>query len=402
MRTKTIVIVISIIIIGAMLSAILWKNPLKPSVNSRGLVTATVEMGKVVKSVPGKGIIEPENEVLLLSPAASIITEIVHGVGNRIEKGDVILRLDDEPIRVQIDQMHDQIEVNNNNLEKTILNARNTRIDLDYNVEVKRLSIISIKSELADQQQLLEVGGISPAKVEKTKQELTLAEKDLSTILTKNEIRLRQLAAEEKGLRLQIEMLQKQLNNLRELLNNMAIRASSAGIILEINGKVGEKVSTDRVMVRMSDLSTFKVRASIAETYGDIAKTGKRVLLNVDGTEFLGKVGTVSPSIREGNVEFDVFLSESNNMRLRPNMTVDLMLVVEQRDSVMRIKSGPALEKNQNLAYIKNDDIALLKELETGLIGDQYVEVRSGLSIGDTVIISDVSFFRKKNEVTLN
>jgi HlyD family secretion protein len=402
MRTKTIVIVISIIIIGAMLSAILWKNPLKPSVNSRGLVTATVEMGKVVKSVPGKGIIEPENEVLLLSPAASIITEIVHGVGNRIEKGDVILRLDDEPIRVQIDQMHDQIEVNNNNLEKTILNARNTRIDLDYNVEVKRLSIISIKSELADQQQLLEVGGISPAKVEKTKQELTLAEKDLSTILTKNEIRLRQLAAEEKGLRLQIEMQQKQLNNLSDLLNNMAIRRSSAGIILEINGKVGEKVSVDRVMVRMSDLSTFKVRASIAETYGDIAKTGKRVLLNVDGAEFLGKVGSVSPSIKEGNIEFDVFLSESNNMRLRPNMTVDLMLVVEQRDSVMRIKSGPALEKNQNLAYIKKDDMALLKKFETGLIGDQYVEIRSGLTLGDTIIISDVSFFRKKNEVTLN
>jgi len=401
MRTKTIVIVISIIIIGAMLSAILWKNPLKPSVNSKGLVTATVEMGKVVKSVPGKGIIEPENEVLLLSPAASILTEIVHGVGNRIEKGDVILRLDDEPIRNQIDQMHDQIEVNNNNLEKTILNARNTRIDLDYNVEVKRLSIISIKSELADQQQLLEVGGISPAKVEKTKQELTLAEKDLSTILTKNEIRLRQLAAEEKGLRLQIDMQQKQLNNLTELLQNMSIRAPSAGIILEINGKVGEKVSVDRVMVRMSDLSTFKVRASIAETYGDIAKTGKGVLLNMDGTEFLGKVGTVSPSIKEGNIEFDVFLSESNNMRLRPNMTVELMLVVDQRDSVMRLKSGPALEKNQDVVYIKKNDMVLLKELETGLIGDQYLEVRSGLTIGDTVIISDVSSFRKKSEVTL-
>jgi HlyD family secretion protein len=401
MNTKTIVGVISIIIIGAMLSAILWKNPLTPAVNSHELVTTTVEIGNVIKSVPGKGIIEPENEVLLLSPAASIITEIVHGVGNRVEKGDVILKLDDEPIRDQIDQMQDQIEVNNNNLEKTILNARNTRIDLDYNVEVKRLSIISIKSELADQQQLLEVGGISPAKVEKTKQELTLAEKDLSTILTKNEIRLRQLAAEEKGLRLQIEMQQKQLNNLSELLNNMAIRASSDGIILEINGKVGEKVSTDRVMVRMSDLSTFKVRASIAETYGNIAKTGKIVLLNVDGKEFHGKVGTVTPSIRDGNIEFDVFLSESSNMSLRPNMTVELMLVVEQRDSVMRIKSGPALEKNQNLAYIKNDDMALLKELETGLIGDQYVEVRSGLSIGDTVIISDVSPFRKKSEVTL-
>ena len=401
MKTKTIVWIISSIIIGAMLAAILWKNPLTPAINSKELQTTTVEIGKVVKSVPGKGIIEPENEVLLLSPAASIITEIVHGVGNRVEKGEIILKLDEEPIRNQIEQMHDQIEVNNNNLEKTTLNARNTRIDLDYNVEVKRLSIVSIKSDLADQQQLLEVGGISPAKVEKTKQELTLAEKDLSTLLTKNEIRLRQLAAEEKGLRLQIDMQQKQLNNLVELLQNMSIRAPSAGIILEINGKVGEKISIDRVMVRMSDLSTYKVRASIAENYGDIAKTGKNVLLNVDGTEFVGKVGTVSPSIREGNIEFDVFLSESNNTRLRPNMTVELMLVVDQRDSVMRIKLGPALEKSHNIAYLKNNDIAELTKLETGLIGDNYIEVRSGLSPGDTIIISDVSSFRKKQEVLL-
>ncbi len=401
MMTKKIVWTISIVIVSALAAAIIWKNPLTPSVKSHELITATVEMGSVIKTLPAKGIIEPENEVIMLSPAASVIVKILHGVGSKVEKGDIILKLDEELIHEQIDQMQDQIEVNENNLEKTILNARNTRIDLEYNVEVKRLSIVSIKSELADQQQLLEVGGISPAKVEKTKQELTLAEKDLTTILTKNEIRVKQLAAEEKGLKLQLDIQQKQLDHLAVLLQNMGIRAPSAGIILEVSGKEGEKVSVDRVLVRMSDLSTYKIRASIAEKYSNITRTGKSVFVSIDGDELPGKVGTVSPSIKDGNVEFDVFLSESGNARLRPNMAVDLKLVEDQRDNVLRLKVGPAFEKDFSHVYVKSEEIATRRVMTTGLIGDTFMEIRSGLALGDTVVVSDISSFRKKDEVLL-
>ena len=76
-----------------------------------------------------------------------------------------------------------------------------TKVDLDYNVQVKNLRIASLKSELADQEQLLEVGGISPARFEKTRQELELAEKDLFMLKEKNSIRLEQLEADEEGLK---------------------------------------------------------------------------------------------------------------------------------------------------------------------------------------------------------
>ena len=59
-----------------------------------------------------------------------------------------------------------------------------------------------MKSDLADQGQLLEVGSMSPAKFEKSKQELTLANKELEMIQLKNSIRLQQLEVEERGLEL--------------------------------------------------------------------------------------------------------------------------------------------------------------------------------------------------------
>jgi HlyD family secretion protein len=355
-------------------------------------------------AIAATGVVEPENEVLLLSPASSIITNIFHDVGGRVEKGDVILQLDDEPIKMQIEQIEDQIEVKNNNLEKTILNAKNVRVDLDYNVEVKKLKIISIKSELVDQEQLLEVGGISPARFEKTKQELTLAEKDLETLQAKNTIRLQQLATEEKGLKLQIEIQKKELDQKKELLSKMEIKAPSSGIILQIDGKEGEKVNTDRLLVRMSDLTTFKLSASIEDIHSEIAKTGRDVLAIVDQERLSGKIGQVSPTIKEGKIEFDVFLDQNNYSRLRPNMDVNLLVIEASKDSVLRVKKGEAFGSNSNIhdIYVVKAEKASLKKVKTGLSGNDFYEIEEGANAGDELIISSNASFRKLQEIELN
>jgi HlyD family secretion protein len=400
--TKAIIWTTSVITLAAIITAVIWKNPLLPSVKSNELETAIVDIGEVIRTVPAKGVVEPENEVLLLSPASSIITNIRNGVGNRVEAGDIIMTLDATPIREQIEDIQDQIEVKNNNLEKTRLSAQNIRVDLDYNVEVKKLAIISIKSDLVDQEQLLEVGGISPAKFEKTKQELTLAEKDLETILAKNNIRLQQLAAEERGLKLQIEIQQKQLDQKNELLGKMVIRAPSSGIILEINGQEGEKVDTDRLLVRMSDLTTFKIIGSIEDTYDNITKTGRPVYVLVDKTRLEGKIGTISPTIKDDKIEFDVFLSRNNYENLRPNMSVDLLVIEEKRDSVLRVRKGPAFGKtNDHDLYFLLADKAYLRDVKTDLSGNEYLEIKSGAEIGDEIIISDISSLRKLKEIEI-
>ncbi len=148
-----------------------------------------------------------------------------------------ILRLDPKPIQDEIANIEDQLEVKRNNLHRNRLDARSTRLDLDYNVEMKKLRIASLKSEVSDEEELLEVGGISPAKFDKTKQELTLAEKELEMILSKNSIRLKQIEAEEEGLRLQIQIQEKELETKKENLSKTTVRAPSAGIIMSINGK---------------------------------------------------------------------------------------------------------------------------------------------------------------------
>lgn len=390
-----------ILIMAAIIIVVFVPFGREPSQNQEVLIT-TAERGKVVWSFAGEGVVEPQSEVLILSPASSIIKEILKDVGTHVNAGEPIIILDPSPIQAEIENIQDQLEVKENSLTKNRLNARSTKVDLDYNVQVKNLRIASLKSELADQEQLLEVGGISPARFEKTRQELELAEQDLIMLMEKNSIKLQQLEADEEGLRLQIDMQRKDLALKEEALSQMIIRAPSAGIILSVRGKVGEKVDKDRLLIEMSDLSNFKIQGKVDDDYSELVKTGIKVYVALDNEKISGVVGTVNPVIRDRMIEFDVNLVESSHPKLRANMDVGLEVVRQEQDSVLRIQKGPALGRGQeHVVYVLQNGAAVEREIVTGLEGEVYVEVLDGLYEGDRVLLSGISSLENVDVVEL-
>ncbi len=362
------------------------------SADDQELLVEVAEIGKVVHSFQGEGHLEPQSEVIILSPASSIIKEIKKEVGSHVDVGEPIMILDPSPIQTEVENIRDQLEMKHNALRKNRLNARSAKVDLDYNMQVKKLRIASLRSELADQEQLLNVGGISPARFEKTRQELELAEKDLVMLKEKNAIKLQQLEADEEGLLLQIDMQGKVLASKEEALNKMIIRAPSAGILLSIRGKVGEKVNTDRLLIEMSDLSNFKVKGKVDDDYSEHIKTGAKVYVKVDNLKLPGVVGSVNPVINDRMVEFDVNLQESNHFRLRANLNVELEVVQAERDSIVRLKPGPAIGRGKtHQVYVYGPNGPELRDIVTGLRSEEWVEIIQGLVPGEKVVLSGVS-----------
>lgn len=364
--------------------------------------TSVVEYGDVVRIIDAEGIVEPENEVLLRSASNGVIKKILKVPGSHVKPGEIILIMDTEPIEKEIEDTEDQLGVMRNNLRKNRLTARSTRVDLDYNVEMKKLKIASIKSELSDQEQLLEVGGISPAKIAKTQQELVFAEKELETILEKNSIRLKQLEAEEEGLQLQIEIKEKELERKREILNDMIIRAPSSGIVLNVYGEEGKKFNSGDLLVQMSNMNSFKLTGSVDEKYADVVKTGGKVYAKLESVSLSGQIGRVKPVIENNKVSFDVFLAENNNPNLIPNMKVRLEVVTASRDSVLRIARGDAFSsEGEQHAFTINGNKAVRKEVKIGLVGTGFVELISGAEPGERLIVSDISSYRHLKEIEI-
>jgi HlyD family secretion protein len=305
-------------------------------------------------------------------------------------------------VESQIEKLSDQLNIMQNDLDKNRLNARGIKVDLDYDLQVKKLRIVSLKSDLENEEDLLKVGGISPSKVDKTKQELTLAEQDLKTTTEKNSIRLKQLEIEEAGILLKIDIQKKELERNHELLKKMIVRAPSSGIILTMQGSEGEKVNTDVLLVRMSDLSVLKIRASIGIKKVGIIKTGGIVYAIVENEKVLGTIGDIKPLANDEKIEFDVFLDENKHSSLIPNQKVEILIVTEQAANVLRLKRGGLITKNKKqYVYVMGQDKAVRRRIETGLSDMEYIEVLSGLQEGERVIISASAAFRHMKEINI-
>lgn len=364
--------------------------PLSLSDGRSDYQTSVVDRGEVFMAIEGIGVVEPESEVLLLSPSNSIIKKINKEPGSRVRQGEVIIELDDKPTLAEIEQINDQLEVKCNSLERSRLEGQMARIDLDYNVEVKKLKIASIKAQLADEEQLLSVGGISSAKLDETKQNLVLSEKDLDMVLKKNAIRLKQMKTEENGLNLQIEIQQKQLADKQELLGKLKMKAPSNGIILAIAGKEGEKVGNDKMLISMSDLSSFKIKGSIDEKYSDHIKTGNTVYVFPENEKLVGTIGNITPAVADNKIQFNVHLDTLSSSMLKPNQSVQLQVLTSVKNEVLRISANNDFKNNsKRTVYVLDSGKIISREVTFGMKGSEYQEVISGLNEGENVILSN-------------
>jgi len=368
-------------------------------------ILLTVEKGNVYEPIVATGTVESENEVLVRCPYTSIVKKIYKEPGSHVQKGDVILMMDDEMIKEEIDKLKDQLDLKRNSHEKNKLSEFSTNVDLTYSEEVKKLNISSLKTRLADEGQLLEVGGISPAKIEKTKEEIALAEKDLAMLKQKNAIRLKQLNAEEQGLNLGIKIQEKELADKINKLNEMRVIAPSDGIILSISNKVGEKVNNDNILIRMSDLSTFKISGSAEDKVADYIKTGRKVYAVIDSERLPGQIGNVTPVVENNKIQFNVHLEQKNHPKLIPNQKITLWVVKSEADNAMLFKNLNIFEKEvPNVVYVLKSGEAKRHEITTGIRNPDHIQVLSGLEVGDTIVIpkKGISAFRNAANVVIN
>ncbi len=368
------------------------------TIDKNQCIILTVEKGKVINPIMTYGVVEPESEVLIRCNYPSTIKKIIKEPGSSVQAGDLILVLDDQQIKSDIENIQDQLAIKKNSLEKNNLAESSTKIDLKYNEDVKKLNITSLKSQLSDEEQLVEVGGISPAKIEKTKQEIALAEKELLTLKEKNTIRIKQLRAEEEGLLLGIEIQEKDLKDKLLGLEQMNVRSQSSGIVLAIGNKPGERVSKDQVLVRISDLSSFKISGSIEEKMADFVKTGTPIYAVFEDTTLYGHIGIVSPIVENGKIQFNVHLEERSHPKLIPHQKIELWVAKNFKENALRIKNIPQFEKgNPEFLYVYSDGKAIKHRISTGYRSPAYIEISDGVKEGDQIIVPLAGYHQLKN-----
>jgi HlyD family secretion protein len=190
------------------------------------------------------------------------------------------------------------------------------------------------------------------------------------------------------------------LNELGRKLKEATITATREGVVTWVNKNIGSTITQGEALARIADLGSFKIKATISDTYLDQVKVQMPVFIKINDSTLRGSVSNINPSVQNGVVSFDISIDQKANLQLRPNMKVEVYLITSTQNNVMRLKNGTAFKGGvtQNLYLLENGK-AIRKTVNIGASNFDYVQLKDGVKPGDVVIISDMEEFKNLQEI---
>ncbi len=178
-------------------------------------------------------------------------------------------------------------------------------------------------------------------------------------------------------------------------LSDAQIFAPVDGVITKKNVQVGEQTSLSTPVLEMIGKSNLQVKVNIPES--DIAKI--KLAQNVDMTldafgadkKFAGQVVMIDPAETkiQDVVYYQVKVQFNNNFEeVKPGMTANLIILIEQRNQVLVVPSRAIKSRNDEkyVEILENLKEVKEKTVTVGIKGDEGTEIISGLSVGEEVI----------------
>jgi Cu(I)/Ag(I) efflux system membrane fusion protein len=173
----------------------------------------------------------------------------------------------------------------------------------------------------------------------------------------------------------------------------LTLRSPFSGVVLEKNVVDGQYVMPEQALFRIADLGTVWVLADVYERDIASVRVGAPARMSVDafpGEVFDGKITFVYPSVSEMTRTLKVRFEFPNpSLRLRPGMYAQVELLVKGPETIA-VPSEAVMDGGKTqYAFVVRDRATFEPRLvTTGRRFDGWVEVLSGLDVGEEIVTS--------------
>jgi HlyD family secretion protein len=368
------------------------RRVLQPTLRRADMLTATVETGDVDATLTAAGTIIPAREAVLTSPLQSTIRRVVLAVGTRVQPGQTILELDKDLAASALAKLDDEQLRNQNKNAQLQLTLARSLTDLQAQQEAQALKVSSLQSALRDEQHLLDIGGGTAEAVRQAELNLRTARLEAERLRHQLANQRQASAADRRELSFTVSMQQRNIQEQAGKLRQASISSQQPGVLTWVNDNLGTTVQAGDALARVADLSRYRVRATLADTYADQLHPGDPVVVRLGpGTDLRGTVASISPAVDKGTVTFYAALDNDHHPALRANLRADVFVITRAHRAVLRVKNGPFYQGGQEQpAFVLSGGRAVRRVVRFGDSNTDYVQVLSGLAKGEEVVISEM------------
>lgn len=381
--------------------------------------TARVEQealvpGKGPALVTASGYVVPRHKVEISSKVIGRINEAMVKRGDRVEKGSILLKIEDDDFQARVLSSEAQVATLRARVAELRAGSR------PQEIEAAEAAVASAEATLRNAQ-------LDVQRLEALERQRAAARQEVDRAITARDVAQARLESERKNTELvkigprreQVEAAEAQLREAEanlELakteLDYTVIRAPMSGTILEKLAEQGELVTNTNFggtrgaknsVVSMADLSDLQVEVDLNEVELSKVKLGQQTEIRLDSNPqrvYAGEVDEISPQAdrQKGSVQVKVRIIEPDeSIKTEVNARVTFLgdPVTPGQDGTGQVrlwipKSAVVQGREGASVYVLSDGKATRKPVTLGAEGEKGLEIINGLVDTDTIIMAPI------------
>jgi len=348
------------------------------------------------------GTVEPISIVFLDAQEGGRVEEILIEEGSMVKKGDIILKLSNPDLYLNILDSEAQLAEKENFL-------RNTQVTMEQErISIKR-ELINLKYDIERKERIYRQNSVLIKDNLISQEEFIRSKEDLDMALSSRELFLERERQDSIFRSVQVETLKANLENMRRNLalvrqrvENLNVKATVDGQLGLLVPEIGQSISRGANMGQINVLTSYKVTAQIDEHYIDRVRTQLTATIDRQGSLFNLVVRRVYPEVRGGTFEIDMVFADSMPDNIRTGQTYYTSLQLGQpKVSVMVPIGGFFQETGGQWIFVldPSESFATRRNISVGRKNPKYYEVLEGLHPGEKVIVSGYETFGKNEKL---
>ncbi len=366
-------------------------------VESDGLTISEVTNAEFKDYVRLNGTVVPIQVVQISPEEGGIVMEKVAEEGSTVKKGDVIVRLSNSNLDLQILNAEAELAEKQNLLRNTQVAMQQDKLNNETEAATLGMDVERKRRAYEQNQRLYNEKLISRETYLQAKEDYELSKR-------KQELISERLKKDEQYRSLQMDQMEDNLANMRrnvllvrERKQKLEVRSAIDGELGLLDVELGQNITAGQKIGQINDLSDFKIQAEIDEHYIDRVRQGLQATFMRGEKSYQLAVRKVYPEVRQGRFRIDLVFRGERPDNIRSGQTYYLNLELGQSEQAILIPRGAFFQTTGGqwiFVLDKDGSRAYRRDIRIGRQNPQHYEVLEGLEPGEQVITSGYEAFK--------
>jgi len=351
-----------------------------------------------------QGTVEPITTVYLDAVEGGRVEEILIEEGNMVREGDVILRLSNDNLLLEITNGEAGVVRAINELRTVQLTMDQNRVRYKQQIIELETQVLQSKRQYDNNKILFDQKLISREDFDQSRENYN-ANRQLLALVKENyrndsitqSIQISSMEAS-------VQSMEESMRIIRRRLENLNIKATVDGELATLNPEIGEVITYGTRVGTINILDSYKLRVDIDEHY--IARIQRNLTGECDfaSTPYTGIITKIYPEVQNGRFAVDMVFTEEVPEQIRIGQTSRIRLQLgESKEGILLTKGGFYQTTGGQWVFVldPSGEFASKRDISIGRQNPRYYEVLDGLEPGEQVIVSSYQNYADHDKLIL-